>query len=98
MAQPKVKKQGAQAAPILITTEPVQPNGVYLIRCDFSKDEMIKIKLGWDRMNKEAGINAMAIVLPKGTEIEELHTQHLLNLQKHLTALLQERGAYDLER
>lgn len=93
------KKAKPKTPEIVVNITPQPLEGVaYIIQKDMTEEERRAFRLAWEHMNQKTGQRRFVLMLPEHVELKELATPHLLNLQKQITAVLQERGAFDLER
>jgi hypothetical protein len=95
MAQTKPKKQ--EPAPLVVEINPQPLNGqAYIIRTELTNEDVTRFRLAWERINREAGIQSWALVLPKNVEVEELSTPELQIIEKKINRELKSRGVYDM--
>lgn len=87
------KKQLNSAPQIVIDPQKIENGGAYWITGpkEMNHDELIRFRLLWNKAINAAGIDSWAVVLPAGTEVEELATPALQQLQKRITDTLKAR-------
>lgn len=90
MKKKRVETAAAQIV-VNITPQPLPDAPAYLIARKLTYEELSAFTQAWYRMSAEMNVKRPVMYLPEGTELKELHTEHLKQLRKRIDEALKER-------